>query len=73
VFRTIRGERHYLRRAVDQDGSVLDILVQRRRDKKAAKKFLRNPRRHLLSATAYRQEMIQRFQSWQEMTELAAA
>src|SRR6266403_681881 len=39
VFLTIKGERHYLWRAVDQDGNVLDILVQRRRDKKAAKKF----------------------------------
>jgi putative transposase len=39
VFLTIDGERHYLWRAVDQDGHVLDILVQRRRDKKAAKKF----------------------------------
>jgi putative transposase len=41
VFLTIHGERHYLWRAVDQDGHVLDILVQRRRDKKAAKKFFR--------------------------------
>ena len=38
---TIKGERHYLWRAVDQDGTVLDILVQRRRNKRAAKKFLR--------------------------------
>ena len=38
---TIKGERHYLWRAVDQEGNVLDILVQRRRDKRAAKKFLR--------------------------------
>jgi putative transposase len=41
VFLTINGERHYLWRAVDQDGNVLDILVQRRRDKKAAKTFFR--------------------------------
>jgi putative transposase len=41
VFLTIHGERHYLWRAVDQDGHVLDILVQRRRDKHAAKKFFR--------------------------------
>jgi putative transposase len=41
VFLTINGERHYLWRAVDQDGNMLDILVQRRRDKKAAKKFFR--------------------------------
>jgi putative transposase len=38
---TIKGERHYLWRAVDQDGTVLDILVQRRRNKRAAKKFFR--------------------------------
>jgi putative transposase len=41
VFLPIKGERHYLWRAVDQDGNVLDILVQRRRDKRAAKKFFR--------------------------------
>jgi putative transposase len=37
----INGRIHYLWRAVDQDGDVLDILVQSRRDKKAAKKFFR--------------------------------
>jgi putative transposase len=41
VCLTIKGERHYLWRAVDQEGNVLDILVQRRRDKQAAKKFFR--------------------------------
>jgi putative transposase len=41
VFLMIKGERHYLWRAVDQDGHVLDILVQRRRNKAAAKKFFR--------------------------------
>src|SRR4029453_11979281 len=40
-FLTINGERHYLWRAVDQDGNILDILVQSRRNKKAAKKFFR--------------------------------
>lgn len=35
VFLTIRGKRHYLWRAVDQDGHVLDILVQSRRNKNA--------------------------------------
>jgi putative transposase len=39
VFLTINKERHYLWRAVDQDGNILDILVQRCRDKTAAKKF----------------------------------
>jgi len=154
VFLTINGERHYLWRAVDQDGNILDILVQRRRDKKAAKKFFRKllkgltyvprvmitdklksygaakreilpgvehrqhrylnnraenshqptrqrerrmqgfkspgqaqrflaayglitqhfrPRRHRFSAAAYRQEMRQRFHSWQEVVGLPTA
>lgn len=38
---TIAGKKHYLWRAVDQDGFVLDALVQSRRDKKAAKRLLR--------------------------------
>ena len=41
VFLKINGRLHYLWRAVDQDGDVLDILVQSDRDKKAAKKFFR--------------------------------
>jgi putative transposase len=154
VCLTINGARHYLRRAVNQEGHVLDILVQRRRDKKAAKRFFRKllkrltyvpqviitdqlksygaalrdslpsvehrqhrylnnraenshqptrqrerrmqrfksaghaqrflaaygpivqhfrPRRHLFSAPEYRQEMRQRFQTWQEITGLAPA
>jgi putative transposase len=49
VFLTIKGERRCLWRAVDQDRNVLDILVQRRRDKRAAKKFFRK----LLKGLAY--------------------
>ncbi len=41
VFVTIQGQRHYLWRAVDQDGDVIDILVQSRRDRRAAKRFIR--------------------------------
>src|ERR671913_967537 len=37
----IRGTKHWLWRAVDQDGFVLDVLVQSRRDKRAAKRLLR--------------------------------
>src|SRR3982750_2321443 len=33
----IAGQKHWLWRAVDQDGFVLDVLVQSRRDKRAAK------------------------------------
>jgi putative transposase len=154
VFLTIQGERQYLWRAVDQDGHGLDILVQRRRNQAAAKKFFRKllkglsyvprvmitdqlksygaakrellpgvehrqhrylnnraenshqptrqrerrmqgfkspgqaqrfrsaygpiaqhcrPRRHLLPAPIYRDERRQRFQSWREVTSMAAA
>jgi len=41
VFLKINGRIHYLWRGVDQDGDVLDILVQSKRDKRAAKKFFR--------------------------------
>ena len=37
----IGGTQMYLRRAVDSEGEVLDVLVQRRRDKAAARKLMR--------------------------------
>src|SRR3712207_6105729 len=37
----IAGVQHWLWRAVDQNGMVLDVLVQSRRDKRAAKRLLR--------------------------------
>jgi putative transposase len=46
LFITIRGERHYLWRAVDQDGDVLDILVTRHRDRRAAKRFFHRVLKH---------------------------
>jgi putative transposase len=41
VVLTIAGVKHWLWRAVDQTGMVLDILVQSRRDTRAAKRLLR--------------------------------
>lgn len=41
VFLTINGKTAYLWHTVDQHGVVLDILVQSRRNKHAAKKFFR--------------------------------
>src|ERR671932_2874772 len=41
VVLKIAGQKHWLWRAVDQDGLVLDILVQSRRDKRAAQRLLR--------------------------------
>lgn len=40
-FLTISDQQVYLWRAVDQEGEVLDILVQKRRNAKAAKRFFR--------------------------------
>ena len=41
VFIKINGIQHYLWRAVDQDGEVVDIYLQKRRDGKAAKRFFK--------------------------------
>ena len=40
-FVNIRGTQHDVWRAVDQDGDVIDILVQSRRDRQAAARFFR--------------------------------
>jgi transposase-like protein len=68
---TINKQRHSLWCAVDHDGHVLYILVQRRRDQAAAKKFFRKrlvwwtirPRltRLLTCAMRTRQRAIRRF------------
>jgi transposase-like protein len=42
VFLRIRGKLHYLWRAVDQHGTVLDVLVQSRRKAKAATRFFKS-------------------------------
>ncbi len=41
VFLNINGVQHYLWRAVDQHGAVIDILVQPKRDRFAAMRFFR--------------------------------
>jgi putative transposase len=56
VFLTINGVRHDLWRAVDQDDHVLDILVQSRRNKKAAKQCFRK----LLNGLQYVPRVISR-------------
>ena len=43
----IKGVKHWLSRAVDANGDVLDILVQSRRNKTAAKRFFRKLFRRL--------------------------
>ena len=46
VFCKINGQTCYLWRAVDQDGQVLDVLVQRKRNKHAASRFFNQLKRH---------------------------
>ena len=41
VFIRINGEMHYLWRAVDHEGEVLEVVATRRRDRRAALKFLK--------------------------------
>jgi putative transposase len=41
VFVKINGKQHYLWRAVDQDGEVVDVFIQARRDGAAAKRFFK--------------------------------
>ena len=41
VFVKIGGKQHYLWRAVDQDGEVVDVFLQARRDGKSAKRFFK--------------------------------
>ncbi|RZA07493.1 MAG: IS6 family transposase, partial [Proteobacteria bacterium] len=54
VFLRINGVLHYLWRAVDQHGVVLDILVQRRRNATAAKRFFKR----LLAGLKYKPKRI---------------
>ena len=42
VFITVNGKRQYPWRAVDQDGDVIDILVQSRRNRRGAERFFAN-------------------------------
>ena len=52
VFVKINGERHYLWRAVDHEGEVLESYVTKKRDKKAALKFMKKVMRRYGSLSA---------------------
>jgi len=60
LFIRIQGVQHYLWRAVDQDGVVVDILVQPRRDGKAAKRFFKR----LLKGLRYAPRVIVTDKLW---------
>ena len=68
VFITFGGERHYLWRAVDQDGDLLDILLQKHGNRRAAKRFfLFRLCRHGLRAMHYRIFREQAFATWRDV------
>ena len=69
----IDGKQHYLWRAVDQDGEVVDVFLHKKRDGQAAKRFLNthaavynllNLGRHLVSAETYRFFRLCSLASW---------
>src|SRR5829696_3230104 len=68
----IGGQKHWLWRAVDQDGVVLDVLVQSRRDKKAAKRLLRKLKR-LLRKLLKRQTRVPRVMITDKLASYGAA
>ncbi len=61
VFVKIGGKQHYLWRAVDQDGEVVDIYLQKRRDAKTAKRFFR---RFLKSGDTLREIVTDKLRSY---------
>jgi len=79
VFVKIDGKQHYLWRAVDQDGEIVDVFLQHRRDGKAAKRFFKRllkahrmePRKIVTDklrsySVAHRERVIGRFKSMQQ-------
>jgi putative transposase len=51
VVISIAGEQHWLWRAVDQNGFVLDVLVQRRRDSRAVQQLMRRLLKSAVTST----------------------
>jgi putative transposase len=73
VFVKINEKQHYLWRAVDQDGEVVDVYCQAERDGAAARRFLGahaavsnlfNLGRHLVSVEHYMNLKISAFKEW---------
>ena len=54
VFVRINGETHYLWRAVDHEGEVLEVFATKRRDRRAALKFLKRAMKPLWAARTFR-------------------
>ena len=61
VFVKIGGKQHYLWRAVDQDGEIVDVYLQTRRDANAAKRFFQ---RFLISGGMPREVVTDKLRSY---------
>jgi putative transposase len=61
VFVKIGGKQHYLWRAVDQDGEIVDVYLQTRRDANAAKRFFQ---RFLISGGMPREIVTDKLRSY---------
>ena len=77
VFVKVNGRQHYMWRAVDQDGEVIDVYLQPKRDGTTAKRFvtahaaihnLFNLGRHLVGAQHHRDLRGSAFSEWSKLT-----
>ena len=58
VFVRINGETHYLWRAVDHEGEVLEVFATKRRDRRAALKFLKRAMKRYARPTTIETQML---------------
>ncbi len=63
VFVKINGERHYLWRAVDHEGEVLESYITKKRDKEAALKFMKKAMRRYGSPNAIVTDKLRSYSS----------
>ncbi len=73
VFVRINGETHYLWRAVDHEGEVLEVFATKRRDRKAAFKFLKRAMKRYGRPKVLVTDRLRSYRSAMEMIGNAAA
>ena len=73
VFVRINGETHYLWRAVDHEGEVLEVFASKRRDRKAALTFLKRAMKRYGRPKVLVTDRLRSYRSAMEMIGNAAA
>ncbi len=63
MFVRINGETHYLWRAVDHEGEVLEVFATKRRDRRAALKFLKRTMKRYGQAKAIVTDRLRSYRS----------